>query len=53
MDEGQEILSRKERKQRDRIFNSIRNGSWQYDEYEELVSRPASKYYSLFMSEVC
>lgn len=46
VDEGQEILTRKERKQKARIFNAIRDGNWKYDDYEELVSRPASKFSS-------
>ncbi|CAL1706004.1 unnamed protein product [Somion occarium] len=47
VDEDQQILSRKDRKQRDRIFRAIQNGDWNRDEYEEMMGQPASAFLNL------
>ncbi|KAI0075860.1 hypothetical protein K474DRAFT_1708659 [Panus rudis PR-1116 ss-1] len=43
VDENQEILSRRDRKQRNKVFNAIRDGRWDMDEYEEMMGKPAGK----------
>lgn len=42
VDEGQEILSRKDRKLRNKLFRAIQDGDIDFDEYEEMMGRPAS-----------
>ncbi|GJE92824.1 hypothetical protein PsYK624_089820 [Phanerochaete sordida] len=43
VNEGQEILSRKDRKLQNQLFRSIRDGDIDYDEYEEMMGRPAKR----------
>ncbi|EKM54770.1 uncharacterized protein PHACADRAFT_258843 [Phanerochaete carnosa HHB-10118-sp] len=43
VDEGQEILSRKDHKLQNELFRLIRDGEIDYDEYEELMGRPARR----------
>ena len=42
MDANEDILSGKDRKARNRLFTSIRDGDFDLDDYKELMS-PASK----------
>lgn len=43
LDEHGGILAGKDRKERNKLFRAIRDGDWDYDDYEEMVGKPAKR----------
>lgn len=56
LDKHPDLLNRKEtksRKARDKLFVSIENGEFDFDEYEDLMGRPASTCFAHLFSFNC
>lgn len=45
MDENEGILLGQDRKMRKQLFRAIQDGALDYDEYEEMMGKPASMFF--------